>query len=210
MNLLIFGATGGTGLELVAQALAQSHTVTAFVRNPAVLKTRFSHSPANLRIVTGDILQREPIDAAMAGQDAVLSTLGTKVLRANTIISDGTRNIIGSMQQFGVKRLIVETSIGVGDSKEQMSFFFGKIFLPIVLKNMFADKEVQEQIIQQSELDWTIIRPGRLTNGIKTSTYRSGLDKKISGKISRADVADFMLRQLFEPTYRQKTPAQAY
>lgn len=209
MKILLFGATGGTGLELLAQALAQSHTVTAFVRNPAALALRYPLPLPNLRIVTGDILQRGTIDAAMPGHDAVLSTLGIKVLGANTIMSDGTRNIVDAMQQFGVKRFIVETSIGVGDSKGQTTFFFGKIILPYVLKNMFADKEVQENIIRQSNLDWTIVRPGMLTNGIKTGTYRSGLDPSISGRISRADVADFMLRQLTDPTYLRKTPALA-
>ena len=209
MKLLILGATGGTGLQLLAQALAQSHTVTAFVRNPAALAVHYPKPLPNLRIITGDILKRDTIDAAISGQDAVISALGIKVLGVNTIMSDGTRNVVNSMQQCGVKRLIVETSIGVGDSKSQMTFLFGKIILPFVLKNMFADKEVQEQVIMQSGLDWTIVRPGMLTNGRKTGVYRSGLDKAISGRISRADVADFMLRQLNDVTYIHQTPALA-
>jgi hypothetical protein len=116
MKLLVFGGTGGTGCEIVAQALGQGHVVTAFVRNPAALTTKHE----NLKLAKGDILDYPSVEAAVRRQDAVLSALGVRKLRKNTILSDGTKNIIRAMEQHGVKRFVCESSLGVGDSKEQL------------------------------------------------------------------------------------------
>jgi putative NADH-flavin reductase len=206
MNILIFGATGGSGKELTKLALEQGHNVTALVRNPATLG--ITHT--NLTVVQGDVLNADSVSAVVKGKDAIFSALGTKVLKPNTIVSDGTKNILAAMQTHGVKRFICETSLGLGDSKEQLNFFFEYIVIPFFLKNVFADKEVQEQLIMQSNTDWTIVRPAGLTDGVKTSRYRSGFDKTITGQISRADVADFMLKQLTDTTYLRKAPSLAY
>lgn len=206
MNLLIFGATGGTGKELLRQALDQNHRVTALVRNPDSVVV----SHPNLTIVKGDIADFSSLLKVMPNQQVVLSTLGVRVLRSNTILSDGTRSILRAMSQFGIKRFICETSLGVGDSKDQMDFFFGKIIIPLFLRNVFIDKERQEQVIMESNAEWIIVRPGGLTDGPRTGIYRSGLNKDIGGKISRADVADFMLKQLSDTTYIRKTPAISY
>lgn len=206
MNILIFGATGGSGKELTKQALEQGHNVTALVRNPATLG--ISH--ANLTVVQGDILNADSVSAVVKGKDAVLSALGSKVLKPNTIMSDGTKNILAAMQMHGVKRFICETSLGLGDSRDQMGFFFEYIVIPFFLKNVFVDKEVQEQLIMQSNTDWTIVRPAGLTDGVRTGRYRSGMDKAITGQISRADVAEFMLKQLTDTTYLRKAPCIAY
>ncbi|MBC8042111.1 MAG: SDR family oxidoreductase [Rhizobacter sp.] len=206
MNLLIFGATGGTGKVLLQQALDQNHRITALVRNPDSVTA----SHPNLTVVKGDISDSPSLLKVMPNQEAVLSALGVKVLKSNTVLSDGTANILRAMSQFGIKRFICETSLGLGDSKDQMGFFFGKIVVPFFLKSVFVDKERQEKIIMESNAEWIIVRPGGLTDGPRTGIYRSGLSKDITGQISRADVADFMLKQLSSATYIRKTPAISY
>jgi putative NADH-flavin reductase len=207
MKIAIFGSTGGTGKELVKQALELGYDVTAFARTPSKLD-EFKHE--NLSIIQGDVFNYSDVERAIIGQDAVISALGNPTLKVNTTTSEGTRNIVKAMQATGIKRFICETSLGVGDSYEQAGFFFTKIIIPTLLKNAIADKEIQEQIIRESDLDWTIVRPGGLLNKPKTSQYRHGLDKLISGRISRADVAEFMLKQINSDEYLRKTPAICY
>ncbi|MCI0721609.1 MAG: SDR family oxidoreductase [Acidobacteria bacterium] len=250
MNLLVFGATGGTGRVLVEQALGQGHVVTAFARDPA--KVRSAHQ--NLTVVQGNMLDYNSVEAAMKGQEAVLSALGIRLpigtivlltfacqilaramslsgpvgwsvrigapvlvllilCRRNTALSDGTKNIVQAMEKHGVQRLICESSLGVGDSKGRLGFFYNLIWLPLLLRNVFADKEVQERIIKASRLAWVIVRPTALTNGPRKSIYRAGTDIGhwfFPTKISRADVADFMLKQLTDDTYLRKTPGVSY
>jgi hypothetical protein len=117
------------------------------------------------------------------------------------------------MERVGVKRFICESSLGIGNSKGQLGFLYNYVLIPILLRNVFADKEVQEQVVRESKLDWVIVRPAVLTNGSRTRVYRSGFDaadKSIQTKISRADVADFMLGQLINDVYLSKTPGVSY
>jgi putative NADH-flavin reductase len=207
MKLIIFGSTGSIGQQLVEQALSQGHTVTAFVRNPA--KLTLIH--ANLKIVQGDVMEAGSIEKAMHGQEAVLCALGAG--RKGTVRSEGTRNIIRAMEKTGIQRLICQTSLGVGDSQGNLNFFWKHIMFGFLLKEAFADHESQEKYIMQSRLNWTIIRPAAFTNGSLTGKYRHGFtpaDKQITLKISRPDVADFMLKQLKEDTYLYKTPGLSY
>jgi putative NADH-flavin reductase len=209
MKLLVFGATGGTGREIVAQALEQGHVVTVFVRNPAAITTKHDH----LKVVQGDVLDYPSVEAAVQGQNAVLSALGVRKLRKNTILSDGTKNIIQAMERHGIKRFICESSLGVGDSRGQLGWVFNIFVIPLLLRNVFQDKEAQEQYIQQSSLEWVIVRPAALTNGPRTGAYRSGFsptDRTIAAKISRTDVADFMLKQLTDNSYLRKTSGLSY
>jgi putative NADH-flavin reductase len=209
MKLLIFGPTGGTGQELVKQALEQGHKVTAFARRPAKLKIEHP----SLAVVKGDVVNSAAVDEAVKGCDAVLSALGTKQLTKNAILSGGTRNIISSMQRHGVRRFICESSLGVGDSLGQTPWYFKYIARPLLLRNVFADKEIQEQLIGESGLDWVIVRPAILTNGPRTSSYRHGFsvtDKTIKNRISRADVAGFMLEQATGDAYLRQTVGVSY
>ncbi|HVH88226.1 MAG TPA: SDR family oxidoreductase [Terriglobales bacterium] len=209
MKLLVIGSTGGTGRELVKQALEQGHEVTAFARAPE--KLSLAHQ--NLRIVKGDVTDDRAVEQAVAGQDGVLCALGTQVIRKNTIQSDGARNLVRAMQKNGVRRLVLESSLDVGDSRGQLGFFFAHVIRPTILKNIFNDKELQEQIVRESRLDWIIVRPAMLTDGPRTGNYRAGFaaaDKTIKRKISRADVADFMLKQLIDDTYLRATPGLSY
>jgi putative NADH-flavin reductase len=207
MKIAIFGSTGGTGKELVKQGIELDYEVTAFARTPEKLDEFKSE---NLKIVEGDVFNYEDVERAITGQNAVLSALGNPTLKPNMTTSEGTRNIVKAMQKHNVRRFICETSLGVGDSREQAGFFFSKVIIPTLLKNAIADKEIQEQIIRDSDLDWIIIRPGGLKDSPKTSKYRTGLDKSISGNISRADVAEFMLKQIKSDEFLRKCPVICY
>ena len=209
MKLLVFGSTGGTGRELLKQALDQGHNVVAYARNPAKIDD-IQH--ASLQVVRGDVLDSAVVERAVAGQEAVLSTIGAGAERT-TLREDGTRNIVEAMEKTGVQRLICQSSLGVGDSRTNLPFFTKYIIVSLFLRHAFADHERQEAIVKQSSLDWTIVRPPHLTDGPRTGAYRHGLpttDTRITGKISRADVADFMLKQLTDDTYLHKTPGLSY
>jgi putative NADH-flavin reductase len=208
MNIVIFGATGATGRELVQQALDR-HQVTAVAREPADLK--IDHD--RLKVVKGDILDPPSIESALEGNEAVLSTLGIRIFKKNTIISEGTRNILAAMKKIGIPRFICETALGLGDSRGQPAWAFNWIILPLLLRNVFADKEEQELLIMQSGLDWTIVRPPMLTNGERTGMYQTWTGEKPRGAknhVSRADVADFMLRLLGDERYLEKAVGIAY
>jgi putative NADH-flavin reductase len=209
MKLLIFGATGQTGRLLVEQALAQGHAVTAFARQPDQVTLRHE----NLGVAQGNMLDLAAVERAVKRQEAVLSALGVDVLRRNTILSDGTKNIISAMEQHGVRRFICLTTLGLGDSRGQLGWLYNLFLIPFLLHNIFDDKETQERYIRQSKLDWIITRAGVLTNGPHTGVYRhgfSGTDGSIKAKISRADVADFMLKQVTDDTYLRQTPGVSY
>lgn len=210
MRVLIIGATGGTGRELVKQALERGHEVTAFARNPA--RVRIQHE--RLSVVRGNVLDRSSVETAIKGQDAVLSALGHKRwIFPSSTLSEGTRSIVESMQRHGVRRLICETSLGVGDSRGRLGLYYSLFVIPFIVFFYFRDKRKQEEVIRESGLDWVIVRPGRLTNGRKRGEYRHGL--KIGSyiwtvSISRADTADFMLSQLENDTYLRHAVGVAY
>jgi putative NADH-flavin reductase len=207
MNLLIFGATGSIGRQLVEQALNQGHVATAFVRDPA--KLTIQHP--NLKIVQGDVTNATSVEQAMQGQEAVLCALGAG--RKGQVRSEGTKHILRAMEKAGIRRFVCETTLGAGDSRGNLNFFWKYIMFGMLLREAYADHEVQEQYIRQSRLDWTIVRPGAFTDGPLTGSYQhgfSGTDKSIRLKISRADVADFMLKQLSDSHYLRKTPGLSY
>jgi putative NADH-flavin reductase len=210
MNVLIFGASGGTGRELVKQGVEQGHNLTAFVRNPANFEIRH----ANLRIVKGDITGYASVEGAAGGHDAVMSALGAStVLRREPAFTAGTRNIVKATEQAGVRRFIYLSALTVRAVRDQLNFLGRYVIAPIVLRNVAADHEANESIIQQSRLDWTIVRPPRLTNGERTGVYRSGerIDSKsIIPEISRADLAEFMLKQLADDTFLRKAVSVMY
>ena len=207
LRLLIVGATGGTGRELVAQALERGHRVTALVRNPAKLAVQHP----NLAVVQGDVLDGAAVEAAVAGHDAVLSALGHKrFLGPTRILSDGARNLVVSMERHGVRRLVCETSLGIGDGAWRMGLYYTFFVIPVVLPFYFWDKARQERVIAASSLDWVIVRPGVLTNGARRSAYRHGVrvgNVLLTRRISRADVASFMIDQVTDDSYLRCAPA---
>jgi putative NADH-flavin reductase len=207
MKVVIFGSTGSIGRHLVVQALEQEHTVSAFARNPA--KLELEH--ANLTAVQGDALDSTSVKRAVHGQDAVLCSLGAGAKGAAR--SEGTRNIIRAMEKAGVSRFVCLSTLGVGDSRANLGFFWKHLMFGLLLRRAYADHVSQEDYVKESRLDWTIVRPGAFTDGNRTGVYRHGFpgtDKTIEGKISRADVADFMLKQLTDRTYLRETPGLSY
>jgi len=211
MHIVIFGATGLTGRCLVEQALDQGYDVTAFARNLASVTTEH----IRLSIVRGDMFQKASVQEAVANQDAVLCTIGghdrLRVAlsghpRTPGLCTIGTRNILDAMKTCGVSRLICLSAWGIGESKGRVPVIFRNVIFPLLMKEEYEDKEAQEQLIQQSTLDWTIVRSARLTNGPRTGNYRmnSSLKFSLQSSISRADVADCMLRQLTDSTFRHK------
>jgi len=205
-RLLIIGATGGTGRQLVTQALERGHAVTAFVRNPSGLPIRHPQ----LQIIQGNVLNYDAVEAAMQGQDAVVSALGHKRFFYPTrILSEGTRNILRAMEIHSVPRLVCETSLGLGDSVGRLGLYFTFFIIPVILPFYFWDKTRQEQLIAASKVEWVIVRPGMLTNGRKRNAYRHGLKVGsfiLTVRISRADVADFLLNQIADNTYLRASP----
>lgn len=210
MRLLIVGATGGTGRELVQQALERGHEVTAFVRNPARLPIRHER----LAVAQGNVLDFPTVEAAVRGQDAALCALGHKRFFYPTrILSDGTRNLIRAMEAQSVPRLVCETALGFGDSWGRMGLYYTLFVGFFILPFYFHDKIRQESLIRRSSLDWVIVRPGMLTNGKKRGAYRHGPQVGHwlwTVRISRADVAAFMLDQLTDDTYLRQTPGVSW
>ena len=206
MRVLVIGATGGTGRELVQQALAGGHHVTAFVRNPA--KLQIEH--ANLRVAQGDVLDYATVESAMRGQDAVLSALGhRRFFYPAKIQSEGMRNILEAMKTCDVPRLFCETALGIGSSVGRLGLPYVYLVVPLILPFYFWDKVRQEDLIMASDRDWIIVRPGLLTNRPARGTYRHGPDAGNylwPALVSRADVADFMLKQLKDDTYLGLAP----
>ena len=207
MKILIIGATGATGQVLMREALEQGHELTALARNPSALAPE-DHRP---RVLQGNALDASEVEAAVADQDAVLSALGTRSTRPTTLFSQSTHNLISAMDKHGVRRLVCITGIGVGESKGHVGFLYDRIMLPFVVKNIYEDKNRQEEAIKQSDLDWVIVRPARLTDEAAKGEYRVYLGGSYTAKtISRADVAAFMLAQLTDDTYVHKMPVISY
>lgn len=205
MKLAVFGATGGTGKEIVVQALDAGHEVTVLVRDPARLSVKHD----KLYLVIGDVLNMEKVEEALAGSEAVCCSLGNTANNPDLVVSDGTQNIIEGMKKQAISRLVVVSALGVGDTRDRVSLSF-KMLMKTVLRKAYEDKERQEQFVRESGLDWVIVRPGGLTNGPATGEYQFGLDSEIgSGQVSRADVAAFVLQQLTDDTFLHQTPTIA-
>lgn len=209
MNILIFGATGATGKELVKQALEQGHTVTAFMRTPAKLK--ITHH--NLKLVKGDLADLSSVEDAVKGQDAVLSALGaSSPFRYDQSVVDGVRNIIKTMGQSAVKRFIYLSFAGVRESRKQGGFLI-RYIAPMLLKTEISGHEAREKMLRHSSLAWTIVRAVTLTNGVKIGAYRSGegiSSNSFTATISRADVAHFMLKQMNDNRFERKAATIMY
>ena len=207
MKLIVFGATGSVGHRLVEAALAQGHQVTAFARRPATLT--LDHPDLIRR--AGDVLDPAAVADAVKGHDAVLIAVGAG--RKGGVRSVGTGNVIAAMHRHGVRRLICQSTLGAGDSRGNLNFFWRRIMFGLFLREAYADHEVQERLIRQSGLDWTIVRSGAFTDGPATGDYKHGFpptEKALKLKISRTDTALFMLRQLTDATYLCRAPGLSY
>lgn len=195
MKIVVFGASGRTGLELLMQILARGHEVTAVVRNPGHFKLSYDR----LKVVAGDALKPDSFDNALEGKDSVVSTLGVtgflNSLQPMTFYRDSTAAIIDRMRANDVRRLVVVSSVGViHDSSTPI--WYRTIVQPL-LRHKYADMKAMEAVVAASGLDWTVVRAGQLTDGSLTQQYRIGREGNLANvtKISRGDLADFIAKQ---------------
>ena len=203
MQVTIFGATGSLGTQVVKEALAKGYAVKAFSRNGDKLK---SVPNAQLQIVQGNVLNLEEVKNAINGADAVLCCLGDGA--KGKVRAAGTQNIVKAMESSGIKRLICQTTLGLGDSWHNLNFFWKFVMFGFILQKAFNDHKLQESYIHESNLDFTLVRPSAFTNEPPTRNFKVGFDahaKNLRLKISRADVAYFMVEQLSTEMFIKKT-----
>lgn len=198
MKIVLFGATGRTGREFLAQAGEAGHEITAIVRDPSALTAR-----PHLSIVPADVMDPTAIGPHIAGQDAVVTAIGPRATRGPvTVQTESTASIIAAMHDNGTSRLVAVSNSGMittGDGP--LSRWLAKPILRRVLGKTWADMGRMEDLVRASTLDWTILRPPMLTNGARTSSYRTAIDRNVRGgiRLSRADLADGILRALGDP-----------
>jgi putative NADH-flavin reductase len=203
MKIAIFGASGRTGILTVYQALDKGHQVTAFARKSSSVTIQHK----NLQMIQGDIGEYDKVKQAVEGQDVIISALGVETRKPTTVLSEGTRNILRAMKECKVSRFICMSSSGILGN--DAGILFGKIIIPLFLKQVFLDKVRQMKIIQESNADWVIIRPTGLTDAPKTGKYKITMGSPVSRRIPRADVADFMLKLMTDKQYDRQMPAIA-
>lgn len=200
MKVIVFGATGTVGRLATEKMLADGHEVTAFARSPN--KQQIEHE--NLTLRAGDATSRDAVTAAIQGHNAVVITLGAGMSRNSTARSVGTRNVILGMQQHGVKRLICQSTLGAHESWSNLNFFWKRIMFGALLRPVFKDHELQEELVRVSGLDWTIVRPSAFAAELATGSYKEDFpatDRRLSLKIAPSDIAGFLSRQLSEVQY---------
>lgn len=211
MNIIVFGASGGTGREIVRQARARAHQVTAYVRRADSLP-----SAAGVRIVEGDALAPAAVSAAIAGHDAVLSALGARHLGPSDLLERASSHIIAGMKAHGVRRLVVLGAAGALHDAGRHQGPLRRLFFEVVRRSLLRygmqSSAEQERRVEASGLEYTVVHPPRLTNGPHTRHYRVDLEGLPAGsvEIARADVADFMLRVLEENTFVRVGPYIGY
>ncbi len=209
MRMIVFGATGKVGRHLVDQALKEGHDVAAFSRNPR----KSDQSSKNLEVVQGDVLDPASVNKAVQERDVVVCAVGMPLLNKDGLRAKGTNNIIRAMESAGVKRLVCLSAFGTGDSRDALPFHYRYLLAPLVMRRMYCDHSLQESHVKNSSLDWVIVRPAHFVDGEHTGQYKNGFgvgDETIKLKISYADVADFMLKQVADNTYLRATPSLSY
>jgi putative NADH-flavin reductase len=194
MKITVIGASRGTGALAVSEALHRGHEVTAFARSPQKLAI----TDEKLTLLAGDFHIQADVDRAVEGQDAVIVTASATTLKGFKenpyYFSKGTDHVISSMERYEVRKLVVLSALGVGDSRAAMGFLVRKLLLDLILRRPFEDHERQEDLVRKSNLDWVIARPGRLTDGPALGkTVKSTTLAPMPGAISRADLAAFLV-----------------
>ena len=207
-TVLIIGASRGIGLETVKATLQAGHSVRALARSAR----RIAVDHPRLEKVVGDALEMATVKRVLTGVDLVIQSLGVSarpeiILKPTRFFSTATRILVTAMEEAQIKRLICVTGFGAGDSRGHGGFLYGAVF-HLQLGRMYDDKDVQERILRRSKLDWVIVRPVILTKGPKTNAYRAVIDPRgwTCGFISRADVADFLIKQIDDNAFLHKTP----
>jgi len=202
MKILLIGATGRTGQEILPRLIVAGHIVTALVRRPEAIMNKYEH----LVVLTGGVRDPDLVDRAVQGQDAVISTLGPRSLKKDDIQEVLMRNLVAAMTKNGIKRLVNLSAWGAQDTQKSISLM--QVFLQkVVLRNIFSDKMRGEKILFASDLDYVNACPGRLLNkpargGVKASAEGTG----IKHNMTRADLAQWMVEQLTSDTWVRKSP----
>lgn len=201
MRILVVGASGGTGRQIVLRALSRGHAVRAWSRQEGELS--LSHS--NLEHASGDVTDRLAASRIVRGVDVVVSALGSvRGLEKTSVCSEGTRNIVEAMRQHRVRKIIAITSMGTTDKLGPVHVHF---FDPLFFRGIYDDKRKQEKIVMESGLEWTLVRPGRLTDSPSTQHARVVFDGPLPGvMVSRAAVARFALEQIDSDRYAGLAP----
>lgn len=204
MIIALFGATGKTGRQFLQQALDQGHFVKALVRDPA----KVSPHP-NLTVVQGDVLSPGDVQRTVEGSDAAVSLFGHVKGSPDTLQTDGTRNIASAMKAAGVRKIISLSGGGLPFEKDKPKFPDRLIrgLMKLVVPTILKDAEAHAEVLRQSGLDWVIVRGPRLNDGPRTGAYRvSWVGVNASTKVSRADLADFILKQVESNSYLRQMP----
>lgn len=211
MKIVVFGASGGTGQELLRQGVAQGHEVTAFVRDPKSVT-----GGDRLRVVVGDARDASAVVLAMAGQEAVLSALGSRSLGDETLLPESMTHILAAMRHEGVRRLIVLGASGVwpgaGKRLSPVAQLFLRVIQATALKKPFNSQRRMQELIRLSDTEWTVVQPPRLLNTAGRGTWRIDAEALPTNgtTIARADVATFMLQQLTTGEWVRKSPFIAW
>jgi putative NADH-flavin reductase len=203
MRLFILGATGGTGRQLIGQALARGHQVTAFVRSPEKLGAR----QQGLSVQQGDPRDAAALNVALSGHDAVLSALGPPGPRRSTILRDSALSTVSAMQSAGIRRLLIVSAAILFEDMGVLAALLRRT----LLRNVVVDSGEMEQVVTASNLEWTIVRPPRLTNAPPTGRYQVADNRYPPGKraLSRADLAHFLLDELDQRIHLRQIVGQA-
>ena len=203
MKVVVFGATGKTGKEIISQALANDHEVTAFVREASkmTIENENTATEDRLQIVIGDVFDFSAVKQAIRGQEAVICSLGSNSLGKTTVRSQGTANIVLAMEEEHVDRLLVVSAMGTGESWSSLSFI-NKLFYATLLRSSRQDHEAQEALVKKSSLNWTILRPSGLIDDPLTGNYAIGENvSSESSRIARADVAHAIIKELDDKAF---------
>jgi len=201
MNIVVFGATGGTGRHVVGQALAAGHRVRAVVRREGVLDP----GAGLTEIVVPDLADGEAVTRAIAGQNAVVSALGTNAKGPVSVCTNGIASILAGMARTGVRRLVAVSAHGAAETHDRSPY---SLILWATVADKMRDKEAMEELIQAADVDWTIVRPPALHDSPATGRYRTGPHLRIGlrSRISRADLAGFVLNEAAEGNYVHAFP----
>jgi putative NADH-flavin reductase len=209
MKILVLGANGAVGQLAIDQLLSASHEVKALVRNASTLPKKHPL----LTVLQGNPTNAVDLHQLLAGQNAVLSTLGVRKNKRTTLRTDVARTLVAGMKKHGVRKLVWLDGAGVGSSKEfvqRCAFFFGRIMMPLLVNHMYADASIADDLIEKSGCDWVIVRPMLFTNGPKTGRISVVTDMsqtvRLGLRISRADVAAFLVEQLVRDDYVGQMP----
>ncbi|MEU8635478.1 NAD(P)H-binding protein [Amycolatopsis sp. NPDC048633] len=200
-RLVVLGATGGTGRAAVDVALRAGHEVTAVVRREGALPP----APGLTVVLIPDFTEADRLAAAIAGHDAVISALGTTARGPVTVCTVGVRAALLAMSRTGVRRLVAVSAHGAAESRDRSWY---SLLLWASVGHKMRDKESMEALIRASGSDWTIVRPPALKDTAPTGRYRTGSDSvvRLTSAVSRADLADFLVREAVEPAYLHQTP----